>query len=93
MNCWEFLQCGHQKGGINERKLGVCPAFPDYGRSCARVIGTLCGGAARGLFSEKIKRCRKCSFYNSQYYDMSDDGVNLLIITKSELVSRNTFPR
>ena len=28
-NCWEFMNCGRQLGGINVEELGECPASQD----------------------------------------------------------------
>ncbi|MFC1814120.1 two-CW domain-containing protein [Thermodesulfobacteriota bacterium] len=80
MNCWEFMKCGNEEGGINADKWGVCPAYPDYGVSCARVVGTLCANKVQGTSAQKRKMCKPCKFYNSIYYDKSDDGVNIVIV-------------
>jgi hypothetical protein len=65
MNCWEFMKCGREKGGILEKEQGICPAYPDHGRSCARLLGTLCGGVVHGSTARKLKDCRKCPFFQS----------------------------
>ncbi|MBA3018013.1 MAG: hypothetical protein KJ550_08350 [Proteobacteria bacterium] len=80
MNCWEFKKCGREKGGVKATKLGVCPAYPDYGKCCARVVGTLCEGGLQGTFASKYKDCKGCPFYKSLHYDRTDDGVNIVII-------------
>jgi HD-GYP domain-containing protein (c-di-GMP phosphodiesterase class II) len=69
VNCWEFMQCGREVGGVKTEELGVCPAYPDHGRDCARVAGTLCGGEIQGTFARKFRNCRKCRFYKSRHYD------------------------
>lgn len=71
MNCWEFKKCGREAGGLKSKELGVCPAYPDYGKQCARVAGTLCGGQVQGTFALKLGNCQKCEFYNSAHYDMT----------------------
>lgn len=68
MNCWEFKKCGREKNGVKSAELGVCPAYPDSGRRCAVVVGTLCGGTIQGTFAEKFQNCRKCEFYQSEHY-------------------------
>ena len=70
MNCWEFKQCGRQAGGARAAELGVCPAYPNDGRSCARVAGTLCGGQVQGSFAVKLASCMACEFYRSPHYSM-----------------------
>ena len=69
MNCWEFKQCGHEAGGKHVHSLGQCPAYPDHGTHCARVVGTLCEGEIQGSFAEKLCQCVKCDFYRSEHYD------------------------
>ena len=68
MNCWEFKKCGCEKGGVNEKRLGLCPAYPDHGHGCARIEGTLCGGELQGSFSTKLLNCVKCDYYKSDHY-------------------------
>lgn len=69
MNCWEFKKCGREAGGIKATELGICPAYPDNGKRCARVAGTLCGGTVQGTFAMKIGSCMTCDFYKSEHYD------------------------
>ncbi|MCI5221266.1 MAG: hypothetical protein D3924_00935 [Candidatus Electrothrix sp. AR4] len=71
MNCWEYQQCGREKGGLHVPQKGVCPAYPDHGKHCARVAGTLCGGKVQGEFVMKLLTCVNCNFYNSKSYDKS----------------------
>lgn len=70
MNCWEFMKCGRELGGEKESELGVCPAYPDHGRRCAHIVGTLCGGAVQGSYAVKLRDCMKCDFYFSSHYDL-----------------------
>lgn len=69
MNCWEFKECGREKGGKNAEKLGQCPAWPDHGTHCARITGTLCGGEVQGCFAQKLSNCLRCDFYQSEDYE------------------------
>jgi len=73
-NCWDFFQCGREKGGKNEEELGVCPASADAsadglnggnnaGRICWAVAGTLCDGEVMGTRAEKERFCGACDFY------------------------------
>ncbi|MBI5603400.1 MAG: hypothetical protein HY879_08580 [Deltaproteobacteria bacterium] len=74
MNCWEFKNCGRQLGGIKAQELGVCPAFPNHGKHCAWIAGTLCGGKVQGKFAMKVASCMQCDFYKSPYYDKGYKG-------------------
>jgi hypothetical protein len=71
VNCWEFMQCGREAGGRREEELGTCPAYPDHGKQCARVAGTMCEDRLQGFFARKILTCLKCDFYNSLHYERS----------------------
>jgi hypothetical protein len=54
-NCWEILECGKEQS---------CPAYPDHGRDCFAVAGTMCRGAMQGAYDEKISMCRQeCGFF------------------------------
>ena len=74
MNCWEFKKCGREENGKNAKELGVCRAYPDHGKHCARIAGTLCGGKVQGSFAMKLRTCMQCDFYNSSYYDKTYKG-------------------
>ena len=70
MNCWEFKKCGRENGGESgEGEMQPCPAYPDNGKRCARVAGTLCGGRIQGAFATKLASCMNCDFYKSEHYD------------------------
>jgi hypothetical protein len=63
VNCWQYKKCGREPGGSNIKELGVCPAYPNHGRDCWFVAGTLCGGKAQGTHAEKMGNCQLCDFY------------------------------
>ncbi len=67
--CWVHKNCGREKDGKKEKEMGVCPAWPDHGFSCASVTGTYCGGVVQETFAKKIANCAKCDFFKSTHYD------------------------
>ncbi len=69
MKCWEFMKCGRENGGAKDKEFGVCPAYPDHGKNCVRVVGTLCHGKVQGSFAAKLHDCMRCDFYKSKHYD------------------------
>jgi hypothetical protein len=77
MNCWEFKKCGREPGGTTVDELGVCPAYPDHGRHCAKVAGTLCGGQVQGVYASKLVNCMDCDFYQTGHYDKKYVGSDL----------------
>ncbi|MBI5140653.1 MAG: hypothetical protein HZA20_00490 [Nitrospirae bacterium] len=78
MKCWEFKKCGREKGGAKSGELGVCPAYPDGGNTCARVAGTLCGGRIQGSFATKLTNCMECDYYKSQHYNKRYNGAGVV---------------
>jgi len=73
-NCWEFMKCGREPGGLKANTSGICPAAADAsfdginsgvcaGRICWAVAGTFCNGKIQGTFAEKRKSCTVCEFY------------------------------
>ncbi|MEW6348250.1 MAG: two-CW domain-containing protein [Thermodesulfobacteriota bacterium] len=46
--CWEFTNCKSKE---------KCPAYPDKGRECWEVPGTLCRGQTQGGPEEKKRDC------------------------------------
>ena len=76
INCWEFMKCGREPGGVKAQSLGICPAAVDTtfngfneginaGRLCWLVAGTFCGGMVQGSFVEKSVSCKQCNFYQT----------------------------
>jgi hypothetical protein len=75
INCWQYMSCGREPGGINTPQSGVCPASTDSrldgvhggknaGRACWAVAGSFAKGNAEGTFAKGHKDCTKCDFYN-----------------------------
>ena len=73
-NCWELKGCGRERGGRNEKELGVCPTAADErlngvhgginaGRACWVVAGTFCHGEVQGTFAQKLGDCTFCNFF------------------------------
>jgi hypothetical protein len=60
LNCWEFNNCPH---------VLSCPTYPEHGRHCAHVAGTLCRGETQGFYAMKLASCLNCDYYNSRHYD------------------------
>ena len=58
--CWEIMRCGVDK---KENAAERCPAFPNYGRICWSVAGTLSETKVHCTVAEKIGDCHKCTFY------------------------------
>jgi len=74
LNCWEFMKCGREPGGVKNNELGICPASiegrtdgihggANGGRACWAIAGTFCGDKIQGTFARKFEDCMKCEFY------------------------------
>ena len=70
MNCWEYMKCGREDGGENADELGVCPAYPNHGRKCAYIVGTLSDGEVQGTFAKKYGTCMDCAFAKSGFLEL-----------------------
>ena len=56
-NCWEVLEC---------KDMSNCPAYPDNGKMCWEVQGTLCRGERQGEYHDKVGDCRTlCKFFHA----------------------------
>ncbi len=75
MNCWEFKKCGREAGGAKIKELGICPAYPIHGKSCAHIAGTFCGGKVQGTFASKLVNCMQCDFYKSPNYVIAKRAI------------------
>lgn len=62
MNCWDYMNCGRQKGGFAEEELGVCPAYPGHGQRCFEKVGTFCSNNEHNR-EARIRECEKCPYY------------------------------
>jgi signal transduction histidine kinase len=58
--CWEIMRCGMDMTGSAAER---CPAFPNYGRICWSVAGTLSETKVHCPVAVKIGDCHKCTFY------------------------------
>ncbi|MDD5427437.1 MAG: hypothetical protein PHN52_13250 [candidate division Zixibacteria bacterium] len=78
LNCWQFKNCGREKGGLLADVLGVCPVATamkqdgtNGGIAAGRVCWQVCDSAYRNdpaVFSRK-KACYNCEFYRRVLYE------------------------
>ena len=58
--CWEVMRCGVEAiDPVGKR----CTAYPNFGRICWSVAGTMADTKVQCVVAEKIGDCRKCPFY------------------------------
>ena len=81
LNCWEFQNCGREKGGLLAEILGECPVSTAYqfdgcnngkgaGRACWMVANSICR-VKNGRGRSQIK-CHECDFYRRVLFDEED---------------------
>lgn len=66
MFCWDFHNCGEKKQD--------CPAYPNGGKHCASLAGTIGSGEPVQTFEQKFNRCTYCAFFHSDHYAEEFDG-------------------
>ena len=88
LNCWQYKNCGRERGGLLADVLGVCPVA-----LCAKLDG-LNDGRAAGRACWKVqgasirreqstaglgKPCHQCTFYLRVQYEEADADVTTTI--------------
>lgn len=58
--CWEIMRCGVERAGVASDR---CPAYPNFGRICWSVAGTLSQAKVQCAVAREVGDCRKCTFY------------------------------
>jgi hypothetical protein len=82
LNCWEFKNCGREKGGLMAGTLGVCPVACamhcdglNGGRAGGRVCWTIVSSGnrlcSRGVQSRKS--CLSCDFYRRVIHEEAEN--------------------
>ncbi len=76
-DCWDAKKCGRTPGGAKVKKMGICPAYPDRGRSCWAVAGTFCGGDVQGSATDKLGSCVLCEFCQEHQSDAATPSLTV----------------
>jgi serine/threonine protein phosphatase PrpC len=109
LNCWEYMKCGREPGGVKVAKLGTCPASVDptfnglnqgtnAGRICWLVAGTFCNEKVQGMFAKKQDACRDCIFYKQVHAEegvtsLSAETINIFGLTHIGFVRKSNEDR
>ena len=97
LNCWEFMHCGREPGGVRADDLGVCPAAADGrmdgvnagrngGRICWVVAGTFGKGRLQCLYADPAHPCDTCDFFRTVH-------TTAEIASGTELIDRFQTPQ
>jgi signal transduction histidine kinase len=60
--CWEAVRCGRAGADAAD----PCPAWPNFGRACWAIAGTLCEGRVRGTQAAILGDCGDCGFFRER---------------------------
>ena len=81
LNCWQFKNCGREKGGLMSETLGVCPvaqAMRCDGQNGGIAAGRVCwmiGNSGNRLTRSSLcpsSNCCRCEFYRRVIYEEAD---------------------
>ncbi len=83
LNCWEFKNCGREKGGLMVAVLGECPV-PTYmkfdGLNEGLGAGRACWMAPRSPIKSETRqgncssRCYRCDFYRRVVFEQEENA-------------------
>lgn len=75
VNCWDYMNCGREIGGVRVKNLGHCPAMTytafhgtnggfRSGRYCWYVAGSFHKDPPECSHVSKVGDCLDCDFFN-----------------------------
>jgi hypothetical protein len=88
INCWEFNQCGREKGGINVPIHGVCPVpylhaldGVNGGKNAGRYCWSITNNGYRNqkdicLYVKKYNNCLECPYYQMVQKEEGKDFIS-----------------
>ena len=93
LNCWEFMNCGREPGGVLSATCGVCPvsvAFQCDGTNGGQAAGRCCWRISHsaGLNGQRsnlprLATCFACAFYRRVLFDMEAEPAPTRIATSA----------
>ncbi|MCM2272392.1 MAG: hypothetical protein NDJ18_07560 [candidate division Zixibacteria bacterium] len=73
LNCWQFKNCGREKGGLLAETLGECPAAAQFkydGINDGRGAGRACWMIPKPPSSPCFRtNCQNCEFYRRVLFE------------------------
>lgn len=82
LNCWEFHNCGREKGGLMVSILGECPVSismkhdgQNEGVGGGRVCWMVAGSACSMKNNDSKNKCYECSFYRRVVFEQDKETV------------------
>ena len=83
LNCWEFMRCGREPGGLHAEELGVCPVTIEVsanglnggvngGRVCWVIEDNCCQNVLAKIGRRKKSSCMRCEFHDRV---KSEEGI------------------
>jgi len=79
LNCWQYKNCGREKGGLLAETLGECPVASEMrydgtndGRGAGRVCWAIAGRNCRDGSTGRVQSCCACDFYRRVVFEEAD---------------------
>jgi hypothetical protein len=78
LNCWQFKNCGRERGGLFAEQLGECPvatALKYDGQNGGQGAGRVCWLVGKGCSAGRSTRncqdhgCHTCDFYRRVLFE------------------------
>lgn len=93
LNCWEYKNCGREKGGLLENLLGECPvstAMKHDGQNGGKGAGRVCWmvSSEEGVMPCGRQSCCACDFYNRVVYEEEESACHQYASLNSESINR-----
>jgi hypothetical protein len=88
LNCWEFKNCGRERGGLLAEVLGECPVPKalkydglNDGQGAGRACWMVPNSAGRSHLRPgcRANPCLECEFYQRVLFEEADDAVFKLV--------------
>ncbi|HUV30299.1 MAG TPA: hypothetical protein VMY05_04300 [Acidobacteriota bacterium] len=82
LNCWEYLNCGREKGGLLVEMLGECPVATAMkydgihdGKAAGRICWVVRNSSGNRAQSTDLScpNCHACAFYRRVLYEEADN--------------------
>ncbi|WP_037027369.1 two-CW domain-containing protein [Psychromonas aquimarina] len=91
-NCWQIMDCGREKGGVNAAQLGECiAAKQQLVHSCWAAAGTFCSGEVQGTMAQKIGYCTCCRVHKLYNRSLGEKGQEVRRSFPEEEVQYNNL--
>ncbi len=91
-NCWEIINCGREKNGLNEAEKGECIVSKSgMGHSCWAVAGTYSGKEVQCVAVKEVIFCSSCRVHRQYNRSTGVMGEAVRVYHPLEHLQYNTL--